>query len=65
MLRFQFAKIASWVCSHELDPHVVDVIYTLLDEDGDENLSTTEFNPVLFQVRNVWNLDHNSCFISF
>ena len=29
----------------------VDVIYTLLDEDGDENLSTREFNPILFQWR--------------
>ena len=35
----------------ELDAHVVDVIYTLLDEDGDENLSTREFNPILFQWR--------------
>jgi len=47
----EFTKIAQWVCTHDLDPHVVDVIYTLLDEDGDQNLSTTEFNPVLFQWR--------------
>jgi len=49
--REEFAKIANWVCNQELDPHVVDVIYTLLDEDGDENLSTREFNPILFQWR--------------
>ena len=49
--RTEFTKIAQWVCTHDLDPHVVDVIYTLLDEDGDESLSTTEFNPVLFQWR--------------
>jgi len=49
--RKEFAKIANWVCNQELDPHVVDVIYTLLDEDGDENLSTREFNPILFQWR--------------
>ena len=49
--RTEFAKIANWVCNQELDPHVVDVIYTLLDEDGDENLSTREFNPILFQWR--------------
>ena len=49
--REEFTKIANWVCNQELDPHVVDVIYTLLDEDGDENLSTREFNPILFQWR--------------
>ena len=49
--REEFAKIANWVCNQELDSHVVDVIYTLLDEDGDENLSTREFNPILFQWR--------------
>merc|ERR1712001_249936 len=49
--REEFAKIVNWVCNQELDPHVVDVIYTLLDEDGDENLSTREFNPILFQWR--------------
>ena len=49
--RQEFSKIAAWVCNQELDPHVVDVIYTLLDEDGDENLSTREFNPILFQWR--------------
>merc|ERR1719330_63597 len=49
--REEFAKISAWVCNQELDAHVVDVIYTLLDEDGDENLSTREFNPILFQWR--------------
>jgi len=49
--REEFSKIAQWVAAMELDPHVVDVIYTLLDEDGDENLSAAEFNPVLFQWR--------------
>merc|ERR1711902_149975 len=49
--RQEFSKIAAWVCNQELDPHVVDVIYTLLDEDGDESLSTREFNPILFQWR--------------
>merc|ERR1712001_338138 len=49
--REEFAKIANWVCNQELDAHVVDVIYTLLDEDGDENLSTREFNPILFLWR--------------
>ena len=34
-----------------MDPHVIEVIYCLLDEDGDRNLSTKEFNPVLFSWR--------------
>ena len=46
-----FCCILTDPCVQELDAHVVDVIYTLLDEDGDENLSTREFNPILFQWR--------------
>eukprot|EP00092_Neocalanus_flemingeri_P087776 GFUD01110835.1.p1 GENE.GFUD01110835.1~~GFUD01110835.1.p1 ORF type:complete len:434 (+),score=104.54 GFUD01110835.1:31-1332(+) len=49
--RAEFSKISQWVCTQDLDPHVIDVIYTLLDEDEDDNLSTREFNPVLFQWR--------------
>jgi len=49
--RDEFAKVANWVVGAEVDPHVIEVIYCLLDEDGDRNLSTTEFNPVLFNWR--------------
>ena len=49
--RAEFTKIAKWVCTHDLDPHVVDVIFTFLDDDGDENLSSSEFNLILFQWR--------------
>merc|ERR1711963_953706 len=35
----------------KVDPHVIEVVYCLLDEDGDRNLSTKEFNPVLFSWR--------------
>ena len=30
----------------------IQVLYCLLDEDGDRNLSTKEFSPVLFSWRN-------------
>jgi len=49
--RDEFIKIANWVVGEEIDPHVVEVIYCLLDEDGDRNLSTQEFHPVLFNWR--------------
>ena len=38
-------------CCTQVDPHVIEVVYCLLDEDGDRNLSTKEFNPVLFSWR--------------
>jgi len=49
--REEFSKIANWVVGAEVDPHVIEVIYCLLDEDGDENLSVSEFHPVLFNWR--------------
>ena len=48
----EFMKIANWVVGRDVDPHVVEVLYCLLDEDGDRNLSTKEFSPVLFSWRN-------------
>jgi len=49
--REQFRDVAQWVVGHPVDPHVIEVVYSLLDEDGDQNLSTKEFNPVLFSWR--------------
>lgn len=49
--RDEFTKVANWVVGADVDPHVVEVVYCLLDEDGDRNLSTKEFNPVLFSWR--------------
>jgi len=49
--REEFREVANWVVGAEVDRHVIEVVYTLLDEDGDENLSTKEFNPVLFSWR--------------
>merc|ERR1712037_657353 len=49
--RDEFGKVANWVVGTQVDPHVIEVVYCLLDEDGDRNLSTKEFNPVLFSRR--------------
>jgi len=49
--RDEFGKVANWVVGTQVDPHVIEVVYCLLDEDGDRNLSTKEFNPVLFSWR--------------
>jgi len=49
--RDEFSKVANWVVGTQVDPHVIEVVYCLLDEDGDRNLSTKEFNPVLFSWR--------------
>ena len=40
-----------WVIGREMESHVVDVIFTLLDEDGDRHLSVKEFVPVMFDWR--------------
>ena len=47
----EFTSIAKWVANSDVDPHMVEVVYALLDEDGDRNLSVKEFSPVLFQWR--------------
>jgi len=57
----EFSNIAKWVLGgKEVNDHVVDVIFTLLDEDGDKNLSVKEFVPVMFQWRNARGFDKAS-----
>merc|ERR1719150_1969893 len=56
----EFASIAKWVTNCEIDPHVVEVIYALLDDDGDRNLSIKEFSPVLFQWRKSRGFQHQT-----
>jgi len=58
--REDFKKLANWVVGQEVSPHIVEVIYTLLDEDGDRNLSVKEFNPVLFSWRHSRGFQHGS-----
>jgi len=47
----EFAVIAKWVLEKELDPHIIDVIFTLLDENFDGNICIKELQPVLFNWR--------------
>ena len=56
----EFASIAKWVANCEIDPHIVEVIYALLDDDGDRNLSIKEFSPVLFQWRKSRGFQHQT-----
>jgi len=48
----EFAGIAKWVAGTEIDPYVIEVLFTLLDDNDDKNLSVKEFVPVMFQWRN-------------
>lgn len=47
----EFGDIAKWVANKEVSRHVIDVVFTLLDENSDDHLSIQEFQPVLFQWR--------------
>ncbi len=49
--REEFYHIAFWVAHKILGEHLIDVVFTLLDEDGDAHLSIKEFQPILFQWR--------------
>jgi len=60
----EFTEIAKWVANSDIDPHIVEVIYSLLDEDGDRNLSVKEFTPVLFQWRRSRGFQHQNVQIS-
>jgi len=60
----EFTEIAKWVANSAIDPHIVEVIYSLLDEDGDRNLSVKEFTPVLFQWRRSRGFQHQNVQIS-
>ena len=56
----EFTSIAKWVAGCDIDPHIIEVIYALLDNDGDRNLSIEEFRPVLFQWRKSRGFQHQT-----
>ena len=56
----EFTNIARWVANRDIDPHIVKVIYALLDDNRDGNLSIKEFLPVLFQWRKSRGFQHGS-----
>ncbi len=49
--REEFYHIARWVANRDVSKHVIEVIFTLLDDDEDGYLSVKEFQPVFFQWR--------------
>jgi len=57
-------KIAQWVAGIEVNSHMVDVIYALLDDNDDGSLSIKEFSPVLFQWRKSRGFQHQSLLIA-
>lgn len=62
--RDEFSGIAKWVAGKEIDSHVIDVVFTLLDEDGDKNLTVKEFVPVMFQWRDSRGFQKSSVQVS-
>ncbi len=62
--REEFTQIARWVANRDISKHVIEVIFTLLDDDGDGHLSVSEFQPVLFQWRHSRGFQKASLHIS-
>merc|ERR1719374_61000 len=58
--RQEFVDIARWVAGCEIDPHLVEIVYALLDDDNDGHLSIKEFTPVFFQWRKSRGFQHQS-----
>ena len=57
-------NIAQWVANCKIDEHIVDVIYALLDDDKNGNLSIKEFSPVLFNWRKSRGFENSSIHIN-
>ena len=62
--REEFAEVARWGGHHDLDSHMVDVIYTLLDDNADDKLSRREFHPILFHWRHSRGFQKQSLAVS-
>ena len=59
-----FMNIARWATDCDVDPHIVEVIYDLLDDNCDGYLDIKELSPVLFQWRRSRGFVHQSIEIS-
>ena len=62
MIRDAFATIVNWVAGSDIDPHIIEVVFALLDDDGDRLLSHEEFCPVLYQWRKSRGFQHQAIF---
>ena len=47
----EFKDIARWITGIEVDAHVVDVIFLLLDDDEDQHVRIEELAPILLHWR--------------
>ena len=47
----EFMTLSKWISGTEVDEHVVDVVFLLLDEDGDQLLSIETFAKLLSEWR--------------
>ena len=56
----EFKKIASWVSQKEPSPHCAEVIFELLDDDGDGRLYHDTLHPVLLEWRHSRGFDKGS-----
>ena len=44
-------RLAKWVSGYQLDDHVADVIYTMLDYNGDGRINPADVAPILYEWR--------------
>jgi len=56
----EYKKIASWVSQKEPSPHCAEVIFELLDDDGDGRLYHDTLHPVLLEWRHSRGFDKGS-----
>ena len=59
VFRDQFLDIGRWVADMKIDPHLVDVIYELVDDHGHGKLSINEFSTILFSWRHTRGFRHS------
>ena len=51
MTKKEFISLSKWISDMEVDDHIVDVVFLLLDEDGHQLLSIENFSPLLAEWR--------------
>jgi Ca2+-binding EF-hand superfamily protein len=60
----EFKELASFIANMEVDQDTIEILYVLLDDDYDGQISIKEFNPVLFKWRNSRGFQHASLQVS-
>jgi len=60
----EFRKVASWVSRQELSDHIAEVVFVLLDDQGQGRLFKEKVGPVLFDWRQPRGFDRGSIHVS-